>query len=68
MKESVGKYVDEVSRVLKSGGQWICMTFIQPHFLRSMLTRENVWSLETECFDNDGGGFEYFAFIMTKCS
>ena len=68
VRENVGRYVNEVARVLKPGGIWLYITYRQPHFMKPLLLREEVWSLEVEVLeDPDGaGGFDYFAFIMKK--
>lgn len=68
VRENVGKYVDEVARVLKPGGSWLYITYRQPHFIKPLLIREKEWSLEIETLqDPDGaGGFDYFGFIMRK--
>lgn len=68
VRENVGKYVDEVARVLKPGGKWLYITYRQPHFMKPLLIREDKWNLEVEVLeDPDGaGGFEYFSFIMTR--
>jgi len=68
VRTNVGKYVDEVARVLRPGGLWLYITYRQPHFLKPHLTRENIWDLSVEPLkDPDGaGGFDYFGFIMKK--
>ena len=66
VRESVGRYVDEVCRVLKPGGNWLYVTYRQPHFMRPMLKREDILKLEVESLDDGGGSFEYFAYIMRK--
>lgn len=68
VRESVGKYVDEVARVLKKGGMWLYITYRQPHFLKPLLIREEVWDLSVEVLEDPdgGGGFEYFGFVMRK--
>lgn len=64
--ENIGKYVDEVARVLKSGGKWLYITFRQPHFIRRHLEREGVWETKMETLGGGGGTFEYFGWVMTK--
>ncbi|TVY84544.1 Endothelin-converting enzyme [Lachnellula suecica] len=68
VRENVGKYVDEVARVLKPGGKWLYITYRQPHFMKPLLTRENEWKLEVEALEDlDGGGeFDYFVFVMER--
>jgi EEF1A lysine methyltransferase 4 len=68
VRTSVGKYVDEVARVLRQGGLWLCITYRQPHFMKPLLTRGKQWDLTVEILkDPDGaGGFDYFGFVMEK--
>lgn len=58
----------KVARVLKPGAQWLYITYRQPHFLKPLLTREDVWDLSVEVLEDPdgGGGFEYFGFVMKK--
>ncbi|KAI9880907.1 MAG: hypothetical protein M1830_009975 [Pleopsidium flavum] len=66
---NVGKYADEVARVLKPGGKWLYITYRQPHFIKPMLQRPEVWSMTVETLaDEPGGGgmLEYFGFVMRK--
>lgn len=64
--ENVGRYVDEVARVLRPGGLWLYITYRQPHFMRSHLEREGVWTAEVEVLGQAGGAFEYFGWVMRK--
>lgn len=69
VRDNVGRYVDEVARVLKPGGMWLYITYRQPHFLKPLLSREGVWDLSVEILEDSesgGGGFEYFGFVMRK--
>ncbi|MCJ1356786.1 MAG: hypothetical protein MMC33_006782 [Icmadophila ericetorum] len=66
VRENVGAYVGEVSRVLKPGGLWLYITYRQPHFMKPLLAREDIWTLDVEILDDGQGGFEYFGFIMRK--
>lgn len=56
----------QVARNLSPGGQWLYITYRQPHFMKPMLAREGIWSLEIEKLEDGPGTFEYFGFIMTK--
>lgn len=47
-KYNIGACVDEVVRLLKPGGRWLHVTFIAPHFLKSLLVREGVWKIDVE--------------------
>ncbi|KAH6675473.1 S-adenosyl-L-methionine-dependent methyltransferase [Halenospora varia] len=66
VRENVGKYVDEVARVLKHGGEWLYITYRQPHFMKPLLERKDKWDLVVEVLGNGSGEFEYFGFIMTR--
>jgi SAM-dependent methyltransferase len=68
VRTNVGKYVNEVARVLRPGGLWLYITYRQPHFMKPLLTREKQWGLSVEILeDPDGaGGFDYFGFVMAK--
>jgi hypothetical protein len=54
--------------VLKPGGQWLYITYHQPHFIKPMLERKGLWDLAVKVLgDSQGvGGFEYFGFIMKR--
>jgi hypothetical protein len=54
--ENVGRYVDEVARVLRPGGLWLHITYRQPHFMRRHLEREGVWTAEVEVVGAGWGG------------
>ena len=64
--ENIGKYVDEVARVLKSGGEWLYITFRQPHFVRKHLERKGTWTAEYEVIGDGQATFEYFGWTMKK--
>ncbi|KAI9739895.1 MAG: hypothetical protein M1818_004951 [Claussenomyces sp. TS43310] len=68
VQSNVGKYVDEVARVLKPGGRWLYITYRQPHFVRLTLERKDLWDFSVESLNDSQvmGGFEYFGFIMKK--
>ncbi|KAF2140222.1 uncharacterized protein K452DRAFT_230941 [Aplosporella prunicola CBS 121167] len=69
VRANVKAYVDEVARVLKPGCKWLYITWRQPHFIKPLLQRPGVWTLEAETLANEPGGggmFEYFGFVMTK--
>ena len=63
---SVNTDAHKVARVLKPGGQWLYITYRQPHFLKPLLAREGVWTLQIETLEDAPGTFEYFGFIITK--
>lgn len=72
VKENVGKYVNEVWRILKKGGSWICVTFRQPHFIRNLLKKDKEagehggWESITQETLTEGGCFEYFGWVLRK--
>ena len=66
VQDSVQRYVDEVSRILKPKGSWLYITFRQPHFVQPQLSREGLWDLVVERLEDGPGTFEYFAYVMTK--
>ena len=81
VKKNVSAYVDEVgrskrvkyrtdglqvARVLKPGGLWLYITFRQPHFLKPLLRKDDVWDIEVETLEDAPGTFEYFGFIISK--
>lgn len=66
VQENVGKYVDEVARVLKPGGVFLYITWRQPHFIRPLLKREGVWEAQVESLNEEGGMLEYFGWVMRK--
>jgi EEF1A lysine methyltransferase 4 len=66
VKANVRAYVDEVARVLKPGGTWLYITYRQPHFLKPLLAREGVWTIQVETLEDAPGTFEYFGFVIRK--
>ena len=60
--KTVAQEVDEVVRVLKVGGQFIYITFGQPHFRKRHLERP-CWTVETSTL---GDAFHYFFYRMVK--
>lgn len=65
VKENVGKYVDEVLRILRPGARWLYITYRQSHFMRPLLQRDG-WKAQVEVLGGEGGTFEYFGWIMNK--
>ncbi|KAH8676853.1 S-adenosyl-L-methionine-dependent methyltransferase [Tricladium varicosporioides] len=66
VQENVGKYVDEVARVLKPGGRWLYITYQQPFMMEPLLERKDKWDLVFEALDDEGGAFPYSGFTMTR--
>jgi hypothetical protein len=52
--------------VLKPGGQWLYITYRQPHFMNPLLAREDLWTLSVEKLGDGAGAFDYFGFIMKR--
>ncbi|KAK3814152.1 MAG: S-adenosyl-L-methionine-dependent methyltransferase [Benniella sp.] len=59
---TVAQEVDEVVRVLKVGGQFLYITFGQPHFRKRHLERP-CWTVQTTTL---GDAFHYFFYHMVK--
>jgi len=55
VKENVGRYVNEVARVLNPGGVWLYISWRQPHFIKPLLKREGVWTVEVETLAEESG-------------
>ena len=54
----------KISRLLKHNGQFISITFTQPHFRLPLYARPDYgWNIEVETF---GSGFHYFFYVLTK--
>ncbi|CUS10593.1 unnamed protein product [Tuber aestivum] len=67
VKSNTKAYINEVARVLKSGGLFLYITYRQPHFVKPIITREDVWpDFKIENIQEEGGMFEYFGFVMRK--
>ncbi|CZT17986.1 uncharacterized protein RCC_03825 [Ramularia collo-cygni] len=66
--DNTGRYINEVHRVLKDDGVFLYVTYRQPHFMKPLLNRDNIWDLDMEYLSNDKGSFEYHGFILRKSS
>jgi hypothetical protein len=68
VRTNVGKYINEIARVLRPGGLWLYITYRQPHFMKPLPTREKQWDLSVEVLeDSDGaGGFDCFGYVMER--
>ena len=63
---SVTKALDQVSKVLKSGGKFLSITFSQPHFRKILYCRSQFqWSYNVNCLSSNAC-LEYFIFILKK--
>ena len=59
----------ETSKVLKPGGKYIQITFVQPHFRKPVLllnTEQCHWSLDTTHTLGGGDSFNYFIYTLKK--
>jgi hypothetical protein len=52
--------------VLKPGGQWLYITYRQPHFMKPLLAREDLWDLSVEKLGDGAGAFDYYGFMMKR--
>ncbi|KAF2668394.1 hypothetical protein BT63DRAFT_456034 [Microthyrium microscopicum] len=66
VKENTGRYMDEVTRVLKDDGVFLYVTYRQPHFVKPLLNRDERWDLIVETLSDGEGSFDYFAFVLKK--
>lgn len=68
VRDNINKYLSEVDRVLVPGGTFHCITFRQPHFIKPLLVREKVWTLDVRTLSDSIGGpvFDYFLYVMVK--
>ncbi|KAK6441300.1 hypothetical protein LTR95_002467 [Oleoguttula sp. CCFEE 5521] len=65
VKESTGRYMQAVHRVLKSDGVFLYITFRQPHFIKPLLNAADLWKMQMETLGGESS-FDYFAFILKK--
>ncbi|EWY82591.1 hypothetical protein FOYG_14683 [Fusarium oxysporum NRRL 32931] len=65
VKENTSKYLKEVHRALKADGVFLYITFRQPHFMKLLLNPDNIFDMEMEVL-GDGGGFDYYGYIIRK--
>lgn len=57
-------FAPQVSRVLKSGGRFVSVTFAQPHFRKRLYARAKYdWSIKHYHY---GSSFHYFLYVLTK--
>ncbi|KAI9693537.1 MAG: hypothetical protein M1820_009189 [Bogoriella megaspora] len=60
------QYVNQVARVLKPGGIFLCITFQPVYFIKRYLVREGVWQTTSETLVREGGSIGYQGFVMKK--
>ncbi|KAI0545040.1 S-adenosyl-L-methionine-dependent methyltransferase [Xylaria curta] len=64
--DSTGRYMRELTRVLKPTGTFICVTFRQPHFVRPLLNCEGTnWDINVETLGGLDSSFGYYGFKCT---
>ncbi|KAH8692482.1 S-adenosyl-L-methionine-dependent methyltransferase [Phaeosphaeriaceae sp. PMI808] len=63
--KNTGEYINEVWRVLKDDGIFLCITFRQPHFIKPILNQTLRWDMRVEII-GDQDSFSYFGFVLTK--
>ncbi|KAI1045378.1 hypothetical protein LB505_014198 [Fusarium chuoi] len=65
VRENTSKYMKEVHRVLKADGVFLNITFRQPHFMKLLLSPDNIFDIEVDVLE-DGGGFDYYGYVVKK--
>ncbi|KAH7151164.1 S-adenosyl-L-methionine-dependent methyltransferase [Fusarium sp. MPI-SDFR-AT-0072] len=65
VRENTSKYLKEVHRALKADGVFLYITFRQPHFMKLLLNPDNIFDMEMEVL-GDGGGFDYYGYVIRK--
>jgi EEF1A lysine methyltransferase 4 len=62
--ENTGKYLCEVSRILKPDGVFLYVTYRQPHLIKPLLECEGTnWDIEIETLSASGGSFGYCGIV-----
>ncbi|XP_043278984.1 eEF1A lysine and N-terminal methyltransferase homolog isoform X2 [Venturia canescens] len=74
--DRIDKYLNEISRVLKRGGRYVCITLLQEHILRKlvayfpshefMLRVSRCYEAEAKTREDEGSAFPVFVVIATK--
>ncbi|KAJ2996252.1 hypothetical protein NUW58_g1035 [Xylaria curta] len=63
--DNTGRYMRELTRVLKPTGIFIYVTYRQPHFIKPLLNCEGTnWDIDVVTLSGLGGSFTYYGF---KC-
>ncbi|KYG13634.1 hypothetical protein FVEG_13903 [Fusarium verticillioides 7600] len=65
VRENTSRYLKEVHRVLKADGVFLYITFRQPHFMKLLLNPDSIFEMEMEVL-GDGGGFDYYGYVIRK--
>lgn len=56
---------EQVRRILKPGGTFLCISFNQPHFIRPVFEKFAPWAvLDVEKLQQEIGTLEYFGWVM----
>ncbi|GAP88464.1 putative methyltransferase type 11 [Rosellinia necatrix] len=64
--DNTGRYMRELTRVLKPTGIFIYITYRQPHFLRPLLNCEGTnWDIDIETLGKLDSSFSYYGFTCT---
>ncbi|KAI1827052.1 S-adenosyl-L-methionine-dependent methyltransferase [Xylaria intraflava] len=67
--DNTGRYMRELTRVLKPTGKLIYVTYRQPHFIRPLLNCEGTnWNIEVETLGGHDSSFSYYGFKCTLAS
>ncbi|KAI0459853.1 S-adenosyl-L-methionine-dependent methyltransferase [Xylaria acuta] len=67
--DNIGRYMRELTRVLKPTGTFIYITYRQPHFMRPLLNCEGTnWDINVETLGGVDSSFSYYGFICTLAS
>ncbi|KAH0289583.1 hypothetical protein M436DRAFT_55093 [Aureobasidium namibiae CBS 147.97] len=66
VKDNTSRYLAEAHRVLKDDGVFLYITFRQPHFIRPLLSVNNLWSLKMETLSAGESSFDYYGWTLTK--
>lgn len=56
----------KVSRILKSTGVFLYVTYRQPHFVKPLLNQDGLWDLQMEVLQGSENSFEYYGFVLRK--
>ncbi|KAI0393020.1 S-adenosyl-L-methionine-dependent methyltransferase [Xylariaceae sp. FL0594] len=67
--ENTGRYMRELTRVLKPSGRFIYITYRQPRFIKSLLNSEGTnWDVDVEKIGGKDSSFGYYGFTCTFAS
>ncbi|KAJ3580367.1 hypothetical protein NPX13_g185 [Xylaria arbuscula] len=64
--DNTGRYMRELTRVLKPTGRLIYITYRQPRFIKPLLNCEGTkWDLTVETLGGSDSSFGYYGFVCT---